>query len=556
MRKLILSLGLGLLCSGSYAQVIFTVEAPAAIAGSYDFTYTNGWGADMTNPANSVLDTVMLADDSLACSSLVNDLTGKIALIYRGSCEFGAKALAAQNAGAIAVIIVNNIPGAPIAMGAGASGGSVTIPVVMVSQADGAIIHDQLASDDVVVFIGNKSGYYDDDIGFYNTDVLRTNFSSLPIQLAQSATELNTQIGAWVYNYGNNDQTGITLNVTVNNGSNVYDQTSASFNILSGDSAYITMPDFNLPSYTAGDYTLTYSLNYGVTDEYAADNSVAIDFHLNDTLFSLARLNAQGKPISDGGIRPNPNNNSYSSCIVFDNPNGSRLGAVGMYFNASTSTSDSLTGQEIIVYAYRWDDSFTDLNDPNLGFTALTEMSSASFYYNSNDQNVPKYQEFTDAFLLEDGQRYLFCAQTFNTNVFLGYDTDSKYTMNENAYLQPLYPVESDGSYSAGGFTGGDVPSLAVRMFDASELSINENVIETSSFPNPAKDVVTVKVKAAGDAVLTVTDLAGRVVSTQNITISNGSFTANVSGFNAGTYVFSMSYANGASSQFKVVVTK
>lgn len=557
MRKLLLSVGMGLLASFSYSQVIFTVEAPAAIAGPKNFTYTNGWAADMTNPANSVLDTVVLADDSLACSAITNNIAGNIALIWRGTCEFGAKALAAQNAGAIAVIIVNNIPGAPIAMGAGASGGSVTIPVVMISQADGLAIHSQLNNgQDVVAFIGNKLYYYDDDLGMVNSNVLRTNGNAIPVQLAQNASEFTTSVGAWIYNYGNNDQTGITVNATVNNGSNVYDQTSSSFSLISGDSTYIAFPDFNLASYPVGDYTLTYTINYGVSDEYTTDNTITTDFFINDSIYSLCRLNAQKMPISDGGIRPNPNNSTFSSCIVFVNDNGSRLGAAGIYFNASTSTADSLTGQEINISAYQWDDQFTDLNDPNLGFTAITEIANGSYYYASNDQNVPKYQPFTTPVVLEDGQRYLFCAQTFNTDVFLGYDTESKYTLNENNDLQPLYPVESDGTFSAGGFEGGDVPSIAVRIFDAADLSVNENVIEASSFPNPAKDMITVKVNASGNAALTVTDLSGRIVSSEAIAIANGQFKLNVSAYKAGTYVFTLAYADGMSSQFKVVVTK
>jgi hypothetical protein len=46
-----------------------------------------------------------------ACSALTNsgdsNVTGKIVIIYRGTCNFDTKALSAQDAGAAAVIIVN-----------------------------------------------------------------------------------------------------------------------------------------------------------------------------------------------------------------------------------------------------------------------------------------------------------------------------------------------------------------------------------------------------------------------------------------------------------------
>lgn len=71
-----------------------------------------------------------------ACDTIFNgsSLDGKIVVIRRGGCEFGAKVLAAENEGALAVIIVNNVPDAPIAMGPGAVGQQVTIPSIMVNQ--------------------------------------------------------------------------------------------------------------------------------------------------------------------------------------------------------------------------------------------------------------------------------------------------------------------------------------------------------------------------------------------------------------------------------------
>jgi hypothetical protein len=63
---------------------------------------------------------------------------GSIALVDRGFCGFVVKAANAQAAGASAIIVVNNVPGAPITMGG--ADPNVTITGVMVSQADGATI--------------------------------------------------------------------------------------------------------------------------------------------------------------------------------------------------------------------------------------------------------------------------------------------------------------------------------------------------------------------------------------------------------------------------------
>jgi extracellular elastinolytic metalloproteinase len=72
---------------------------------------------------------------TLGCGTIQNNLAGKIALIDRGSCEFGAKALAAQKKGAVGVVICffdDNLAG----MAAGAVGSQVTIPVVAIKKSD------------------------------------------------------------------------------------------------------------------------------------------------------------------------------------------------------------------------------------------------------------------------------------------------------------------------------------------------------------------------------------------------------------------------------------
>ncbi len=68
---------------------------------------------------------------------------GKIALIDRGSCFFELKAFNAQNAGALGVIIVNNLPD-PIFPPGAVNLYAINIPVVMISQADGQIIKNLL----------------------------------------------------------------------------------------------------------------------------------------------------------------------------------------------------------------------------------------------------------------------------------------------------------------------------------------------------------------------------------------------------------------------------
>ncbi|RIK15490.1 MAG: hypothetical protein DCC50_07935 [Acidobacteria bacterium] len=79
--------------------------------------------------------------DMTACagSSPEGDVDGAVVLIARGDCTFAEKVASAAGAGAIGVVMTNNVGGDPIAMG-----GTGDIPAVMVSQEDGATIMGEL----------------------------------------------------------------------------------------------------------------------------------------------------------------------------------------------------------------------------------------------------------------------------------------------------------------------------------------------------------------------------------------------------------------------------
>jgi subtilisin family serine protease len=71
------------------------------------------------------------------------DLTGKIALLGRGDCDFTVKMRNAENAGAVGVIMVNRTPGeAPFVMAHNGLEAQPDIPGYMVSLEDGAEIDD------------------------------------------------------------------------------------------------------------------------------------------------------------------------------------------------------------------------------------------------------------------------------------------------------------------------------------------------------------------------------------------------------------------------------
>ena len=103
---------------------------------------------------------------SLACAALpAGSLTGKIALVSRGTCLFSEKIRNAQAAGALATVVVNNRPGDPIPMGTDGLPSQPTIPAYMVGVAATAAL---MAADGQWATIGAAAQYFDTD----NDDIM------------------------------------------------------------------------------------------------------------------------------------------------------------------------------------------------------------------------------------------------------------------------------------------------------------------------------------------------------------------------------------------------
>jgi extracellular elastinolytic metalloproteinase len=142
--------------SGQYADVLVAHQRSGHVHGEHTRGRSSGEygiataGFGPLPPADPLTEDVVLVQDDTApesdgCEAITNGaaLAGKIALVDRGSCLFVEKVLALQAQGAVAVVVVNNVAGAPITMG-GTDPGNITIPAVMISMADGQIIKDAL----------------------------------------------------------------------------------------------------------------------------------------------------------------------------------------------------------------------------------------------------------------------------------------------------------------------------------------------------------------------------------------------------------------------------
>ena len=128
------------------------ISSPASIAGDY-YVATASIGPPLA--ATGVTASLAIASDAAnnegpsatdACSPLLNpaEVSGRIAVADRGTCLFAQKARNVQAAGAIGLVVVNNVAGtAPIYITG--SDPVVTIPVVHVMQSDGNVLKKALA---------------------------------------------------------------------------------------------------------------------------------------------------------------------------------------------------------------------------------------------------------------------------------------------------------------------------------------------------------------------------------------------------------------------------
>ncbi|WP_394837665.1 M36 family metallopeptidase [Pendulispora rubella] len=120
-------------------------------------TYSDPLGAAVFGPQQfDVTAPAVLANDgttptSDACEPLA-DLTGKIAVIDRGTCPFVQKAINAQNAGAAGILMINNVAGhVPVSPGVGDP--TITIPLIGLSLEDGTTLKAALAAGELSAHI-------------------------------------------------------------------------------------------------------------------------------------------------------------------------------------------------------------------------------------------------------------------------------------------------------------------------------------------------------------------------------------------------------------------
>ena len=160
MKKLLYLLVFLGLAGGGWSQqltheMIFRVNSPGTIAEDMEYAYCTDWGPTiMSTVTGDLAWGYTAAGDSVGCNNtpltpapIVTNLTGKVALIRRGLCNYSLKAYYAQAMGAIGCVIVDYTPASPVGLSnmiGGDSMAAVSIPCVFINYEDGLILSSQV----------------------------------------------------------------------------------------------------------------------------------------------------------------------------------------------------------------------------------------------------------------------------------------------------------------------------------------------------------------------------------------------------------------------------
>ncbi len=345
-------------------KVVVLVNSPESLADAY--LWETGFGADLTS--NLWIGDCVIVDDGSAnptqgCNAPVNDVSGKIVLIDRGSCEFGTKALNAQDAGAMAAVILNNVGGGPVPMGAGASGAMVTIPTVMLSMEDGMLIKDAINNGETVnMTIGPVQ--FENDLSINNTFTNVPYYGTIPSSQIMDPGLTNFIPAATINNDGSLDAPNPELNAVINftpeggSPTEVYNESAVGDLILADTGfTYVELSEFDYTGSEKGVYEIAYYTSHDSTDQLPFDNDILKSVTVSENVYSKARWDpTTGTPettstlytVGGGG------NIELFAPILIPNGVGYKLDSIKCYNSANGFTT--LAGLSISGNIYEWID--------------------------------------------------------------------------------------------------------------------------------------------------------------------------------------------------------
>jgi hypothetical protein len=582
----------------------FRVEQPASISGykiieEADMVGTSPWGSAIDSAWENIPVGFDQSNPNGCTAFTAGTFTGKFALIYRGSCEFGAKALAAQNAGAIGVIIVNNLLGVA-GMGAGASGATVTIPVIMVTRTAGDEMKNQLVAN-TPVSISLTNWRFDPienpiDIGFMNDGPILPIGKCLPKHQVNGTSDERFRLwaGARFYNFSVDSfnsifQKGIWSSRT--------SLTSGSYSPVDSDevtwnfSTHITTTDsiLTVALDTVNQVVQGFDMNDQAIGSYKMQNIVEIDstltedanslknniwdyeFAICDSIYSKSQYDfVKKRPVVNSYLTFGTVNSEWGPVIEIRN-GGYSAKKVELMIMRDNIDDSIYNGQIVEVKLSKWDDA--DSNGGINPATELTEIANGDYTLGATEI-IPIEGQLVSINLnnavnpgslikLDANSKYWLSVKAGGTLTWaLGTDYYADYTANLAFGTSEGNPLINDGTMFGGGFANAGSPSIALHM----NTNIAESINDVASFagsvkvyPNPTSNDLFISLNldnTSSNVTYEIVDVTGRTIATKSAkNIKSNVFTYNTASLTAGTYFVNV-ITDAGTKQVKFVVAK
>lgn len=505
------------------------VTAPASIAGSFaDYGYPTDWGP-MTLPATveGPLVWAFNATDSLACTPVTTDLTGKIALVRRGACSFSLKAYHAQQAGAIGTIILNHTynadGGGIVNMLGGDSATAVTTPAAFLTRDDGDIILAELDNGVPVT-------------AAFFIPVIDNAHTMYHYQVPFSQVQVLEDMDITVYNNSNHPETNVVATVQITDPFGTV--TTLTENVMMIPANTDSTISF-ASTYTPVDTGL-YTAVFSVTADSATFNNESITQNFRISEYTYANDNG----VSIGSIIPA----NFDQTFRYD---------VGNFFfaeNAGTVTHasfglevpDSVDGETFDIILY----DATGVTLEGSDYADYTTLAFASYTVDAanmpaNDTVVVELTAFNGGTIdLAAGGTYLITVQYDALNSAAGNTTPPNYLHSSPTNYEFVNTVVYTDQLYLGGWSGNWNAILRLHLdgfitTSTEDVKVLDNA-KINVFPNPTTDFVTVDLElenVSENVEIKILDVNGRVLSTQNFSnVQNNKFTFDVKDYAAGNY--------------------
>lgn len=505
--------------SGAIIKVTIDGTSTEFYAGACGYG-TATWGGTITTTLCAPIEWAKdVTPDSLCCDPIpAGSLTGKIALIRRGDCNFSLKALNAQNAGAVCVFVANNFATAAhndctvMAMGDGGEGAQITVPVFFLSRTMADLIDGALASGaNLEVCIGRPSVQIASY--FFPVSSKRTPESQIAIDtfgfgLSLTNTTGNpvTDIEATAYVLDASDNVLFTASLDIDE---IDETVTDSFFVIPGSYA---------PELPIGTYKIRYTVALGnpnLTGDRGETN-----FYVTEKLFAK----------DDGattGFRPGSIGDAWGVANLYTlSPDNLENYMVNTIEFAFTTNAADLPVEDVVtdLYFFKVNDDVAanysnfegaDFISPSFEWLGIALYEAPTGLAGFTDQQVQILDLLsgTPGIALQNGARYVIAAEYTGTskNAFHAFDQDAPHP--------GVSTLIYNGQWFLGGFQGG--PSALLRMYldlvnTTDEKALPETAMQVR--PNPIFETLNLQMgfDQATDATITIAEMSGRVITFEN----------------------------------------